>query len=358
MRIITVLNPLVKRTMKSIWIILSFLCIVNSAHGMGYNSNTSDKELNIYSARKEALIKPLLDQFSKNTGTKINLITGTGDSLIARLKSEGIYSPADLLLTVDAGRLYRAQRAGLLQPMISKALNKNIPSHLRSKDDQWFGLSIRARVIVYSRERVTQNQLSTYEALSDPKWLKKICVRSSSNIYNQSLVAGMLTSYGIEFTSAWLEGLVKNFARNPSGGDRDQIKAVAAGECDIALVNSYYLAGMLSSEDPVEVAAASNVALFWPDQNQQGTHINISGVGITKSSSNPDLATNLIIFLTSDESQKWYAQVNNEFPLRDGIELNNILKSWGAFKASQVNVSELGRQNVAAIKAMDRAGWK
>jgi len=358
MRIITVLKQIVWLTMKNNYLLLSFLFAVSSVYSMSSSNYTYNNELNIYSARKEALIKPLLDQFSKNTGTKINLITGKGDSLIARLKSEGIYSPADLLLTVDAGRLYRAQRAGLLQPMISKTLNNNIPSHLRSIDDQWFGLSIRARVIVYSRQRVSPDQLATYKALADPKWRGKICVRSSGNIYNQSLVAGMLTSQGLEYTSDWLKGLVKNFARNPSGGDRDQIKAIAAGECDIALVNSYYLAGMLDSEDPVEIAAASKVALFWPDQNQLGTHINISGAGITKSCSNPDLATDLIAFLTSDESQQWYAEVNNEFPIRDDIELNDVLKSWGAFKANQVNVSELGRQNAAAIMAMDRAGWK
>ena len=344
--------------MKIFAISLTIALATTSAFGMGSPDTLTSSELNIYSARKEALIKPLLDRFSEATGTQINLVTGKGDALLTRLQSEGINSPADLLLTVDAGRLYRAQQAGILQPMMSKRLNAAIPQHLRSIDDQWFGLSVRARVIVYAKDRVGVEQLSTYEALAEPRWRGKICVRSSSNIYNQSLVASMLATEGMQYTEAWLEGLVANFARTPAGGDRDQIKAVAAGLCDVAIVNSYYLGGMLRSSDPAQLDAASSVGLFWPNQDGRGTHINISGAGVTRSSQNPELAAQLIAFLASDESQRWYAGMNNEFPVRADIEVSDTLRTWGGFDADQLNVTELGRNNANAIMAMDRAGWK
>jgi len=344
--------------MKIFAISLTIALATTSAFGMGSPDTLTSSELNIYSARKEALIKPLLDRFSEATGTQINLVTGKGDALLTRLQSEGINSPADLLLTVDAGRLYRAQQAGILQPMMSKRLNAAIPQHLQSIDDQWFGLSVRARVIVYAKDRVGVEQLSTYEALAEPRWRGKICVRSSSNIYNQSLVASMLATEGMQYTEAWLERLVANFARTPAGGDRDQIKAVAAGLCDVAIVNSYYLGGMLRSSDPAQLEAASSVGLFWPNQDGRGTHINISGAGVTRSSQNPELAAQLIAFLASDESQRWYAGMNNEFPVRADIEVSETLRTWGGFEADQLNVTELGRNNANAIMAMDRAGWK
>ena len=344
--------------MKIFAIGLTIALAATSAFGMGSPDTLTSSELNIYSARNEALIKPLLDRFSEATDTQINLVTGKGDALLTRLQSEGISSPADLLLTVDAGRLFRAQQAGILQPMISKRLNAAIPQHLRSIDDQWFGLSVRARVIVYAKDRVGVEQLSTYEALAEPRWRGKICVRSSSNIYNQSLVASMLATEGMQHTEAWLEGLVANFARTPAGGDRDQIKAVAAGLCDVAIVNSYYLGGMLRSSDPAQLEAASSVVLFWPNQDGRGTHINISGAGVTRSSQNPELAAQLIAFLASDESQRWYAGMNNEFPVRADIEVSETLRTWGGFDADQLNVTELGRNNANAIRAMDRAGWK
>ena len=344
--------------MKIFAIGLTIALAATSAFGMGSPDTLTSSELNIYSARNEALIKPLLDRFSEATDTQINLVTGKGDALLTRLQSEGISSPADLLLTVDAGRLFRAQQAGILQPMISKRLNAAIPQHLRSIDDQWFGLSVRARVIVYAKDRVGVEQLSTYEALAEPRWRGKICVRSSSNIYNQSLVASMLATEGMQYTEAWLEGLVANFARTPAGGDRDQIKAVAAGLCDVAIVNSYYLGGMLRSSDPAQLEAASSVGLFWPNQDGRGTHINISGAGVTRSSQNPELAAQLIAFLASDESQRWYAGMNNEFPVRADIEVSETLRTWGGFDADQLNVTELGRNNANAIRAMDRAGWK
>ena len=315
-------------------------------------------EVNVYSARQEALIKPLLDQYTADSGVEVNLVTGSGDALLTRLQSEGRNSPADVLITTDAGRLYRAQQAGVLQKADSEFLGSAIPSHLRSLDGYWYGLSVRARPIVYARDRVQPGELDTYENLADPQWKGRICIRSSSNIYNQSLVAGMLATQGEEKTAAWLEAFVANFARPPQGGDRDQIKAVAAGQCDIAVVNSYYLGAMLQSGDPAERDAATRVAIFWPNQGDRGTHINVSGAGITAAAKNVAAARALIEFLATDESQRWYARTNNEYPVREDVPASPLLESWGEFKADRVDVTELGRYNAAAVMAMDRAGWK
>ncbi|MEH6518930.1 MAG: Fe(3+) ABC transporter substrate-binding protein [Halioglobus sp.] len=315
-------------------------------------------ELNIYSARQEALIKPLLDQFTADTGVTVNLVTGKGDALLTRLRSEGRNSPADILITTDAGRLYRAQEAGVLQPISSATLDATIPAHLRSAQGFWYGLSVRARGLVYAPDRVKPEELSSYEDLADAKWRGRICIRSSGNIYNQSLVASMLSTQGAEKTAAWLKGFVPNFARPPVGGDRDQIKAVAAGQCDVAIANSYYLGGMLTSADAKEREAAAKVAMFWPNQDDRGTHINISGAGVTASSQNVADAVRLIEFLTSDASQQWYGATNNEYPVRADIPASDTLQSWGDFKAEQVNMAELGRLNAEAVMAMDRANWK
>ena len=315
-------------------------------------------EVNIYSARQEALIKPLLDKFSEKTAVKVNLVTGKGDALLTRLINEGENSPADILLTVDAGRLYRAQLANVLKPIDSASISSLVPDNLKSSDDMWVGLSIRARVIIYSKDRVSAENLNSYESLADEQWSGRICIRSSSNIYNQSMVAGMIAQNGLEKTEEWLQGFTANFARKPAGGDRDQIKAVAAGECDIAVANSYYLGHMLNSPDASQRSAAEKVSLFWPNQKDRGTHINISGAGITTSSKNTLNAEKLIAFLASDESQRWYAEKNNEFPIRENVEVSSILQSWGPFRADKINVTQLGEYNSEAIKAMDRAGWK
>ena len=319
---------------------------------------TFSNEVNIYSARQEALIKPLLDKFSEQTAVKVNLVTGKGDALLTRLINEGENSPADILLTVDAGRLYRAQQANVLKAISSASLSELVPENLKSLDDLWVGLSIRARVIIYSKDRVNPEDLESYESLADEQWSGRICIRSSSNIYNQSMVAGMIAQNGLEKTEQWLQGFTANFARKPAGGDRDQIKAVAAGECDIAIANSYYLGHMLNSTDASQRSAAEKVSLFWPNQKDRGTHINISGAGITTSSKNTLNAEKLIAFLASDESQRWYAEKNNEFPIRENVEISPILQSWGPFRADKINVTQLGEYNSEAIKAMDRAGWR
>ncbi|MFT5394972.1 MAG: iron(III) transport system substrate-binding protein [Gammaproteobacteria bacterium] len=315
-------------------------------------------EVNIYSARKEALIKPLLDQFNKETGIAVNIVTGKADTLLKRLEVEGRNTPADLLLTVDVARLIRAKEKGLFQQIDSKLLNKVIPENYRDDDKQWFGLSLRSRVIIYAPDRVNESDLDSYIDLADKKWANRICVRSSSNVYNQSLVAAMIANYGLEKAERWATGLVNNFARPPKGGDRDQIKAVAAGVCDVALVNNYYLAGMLESSQKSEVAAAKKIKLFWPNQDGRGAHMNVSGAGVLKPAKHKKEAIQLLEFLVSDYAQQWYADTNHEYSINPEIESSSVLKSWGKFKADDLNLSLLGKHNTDAVLLMDRVGWK
>ncbi len=316
-------------------------------------------EVNVYSARKEALIKPLLDRFTAQTDIKVNLVTGNADALLKRLEMEGASSPADIVITVDAGRLHRAKTADLLQPVESDTIAAAVPEQYRDPENLWFGLSLRARPIMYVTDRVDPSELSTYEALADEKWRDRICIRSSNNIYNQSLVASMIAANGVEATEQWARGLVENMARPPQGGDRDQIKAAAAGECDIAVANTYYLGGMLNDEgDPSQREAAEKMAIHWPNQDGRGAHVNVSGIGVTRSAGNVDEAIRLIEFLVSDDSQAFYASSNYEYPVKEDVEWSETLKQWGTFKADSVNLSVLGENNADAVKLMDRAGWK
>ncbi len=315
-------------------------------------------EVNLYSARQEDLIKPLLDRFTDETGIKVNLVTGKADALLKRLESEGINSPADLLITTDAGRLYRAKEAGVTQPVQSSELDASIPASYRDPEGHWFGLSLRARPILFVKGKVDPAELSTYEALADAEWKGRICIRSSDNIYNQSLVASMIAANGAEATELWARGLVANLARPPQGGDRDQIKAAAAGQCDIAIANTYYLAGMLSSQDEAERAAAERMGVFWPNQDGRGVHVNVSGGAVTKSAKHKESAVKLLEFLAGDASQQWYADTNGEYPIRTGIPVSQILSAWGTFKADDLNLARLGELNAEAVRLMDRAGWK
>jgi len=321
-------------------------------------TNALAAEVNVYSARKEALIKPLLDQFTSESGVKVNLVTGKADALLKRLTTEGANSPADLFITTDAGRLHRAREADVLQPVSSDTLDAAIPANYRDPEGYWHGLSVRARVITYIKDRVDPKQLSTYEALADEQWKGRICIRGSDNIYNQSLVASMIAADGEAATQQWADGFVNNFTRPPKGGDRDQVKAAAAGVCDLAIVNTYYLGAMINSKDKNEQTAASKVALFWPNQNSRGTHVNVSGAGVTRAAKNKEAAIKLLEFLASEKAQGWYASVNQEYPVRPGVEWSETLKQWGTFKADTLNLSLLGENNPAAVRLMDRAGWK
>ena len=315
-------------------------------------------QINIYSHRHYDSDKILFKKFTDQTGIKINVIKGSADQLIERLISEGGNSPADILLTVDAGRLHRAKVAGILQPIESKILSENIPPSMRDEDDYWFGLTVRARVLVYSKERVTPDQLSTYEDLANRKWRGKIAVRSSSNIYNQSLMASIIASNGSRKALSWAKSIRKNMARAPRGSDRDQARAVAAGLADVAIMNTYYLGILANSPDAKDREVFKKVSVFFPNQNDRGTHINVSGAGITKSSKNKKDAIKFLEFLSGSDSQKTFGSVNYEYPIKIEANQSELLNSWGPFKYDKLNLSVLGANNAEAVKLFDKAGWE
>ena len=325
---------------------------------MAISGISSGAEVNVYSARGEDLIKPALDTFTEQTGIKVNLITESADALIRRIELEGANSPADVLLTVDAGRLFRAKEAGILASLKSPILTQRIPSAYRDPDNQWFGLSLRSRVIMFDKSRVSAEEISSYEDLADPKWKGEICIRSSGNIYNQSLLASLIEHHGEEATEVWAEGLVSNMARRPQGGDRDQIRATVAGQCKLAVANTYYLAGMLNSDVDTDVEVAQKIGVIWPNQDNRGAHMNVSGAGLIKGSKNVEEARQLIEFLSDDYAQGWYSEVNNEYSVRADIPVSKTLQGFGPFEADQLNLEVLGKNNEAAVRLADRAGWQ
>ena len=315
-------------------------------------------EVNVYSARKEVLIRPLLNAFTAQTGIVVNLVSAKADALLQRLEREGGHSPADLLLTTDAGRLARAKQKGLLQAIRSAVLDAAIPARYRDPEGTWYGLSIRARPIIYATDRVTASELSTYQALAGPLWKDRVCVRSSNNIYNQSMLAAFIHHIGAERTEDWARGLVANFARKPQGGDTDQIRAIAAGECDIALANTYYLARLTVSSKAADRAVAAKVAIFWPDQDGAGVHVNISGAGVTRAAGNLKEAIALLEFLAGQEAQRNYAEVVHEYPVRGDVAWSDVVSTWGPFKSDEINLGILGENNAEAMRIFDRAGWR
>jgi len=315
-------------------------------------------EINIYSARNESLIKPILDKFSEQSGIKVNLVTGKADALISRMQGEGQFSPVDVLVTVDAGRLARAKNLGLTQVIPDDVSLDGVNTTLVDPSRHWTGLTKRARPIMYAKDRVDTAKLSTMESLTDAEWKGRICIRSSSNIYNQSMTAALIEQVGADNAEQWAKGLVANFARPPAGGDRDQIRAVAAGQCDIAIANTYYLAGMRESQDKDTRDVANSVGVFWPNQDGRGVHINISGIAIAKHAKNLEQAKALIKFMLSEEAQQWYAQTNGEYPVIESVEWSDTLKAMGTFKHESISLQVVGEKNAEALKLMDRAGWK
>lgn len=314
--------------------------------------------LNLYSARHYDTDNALYESFTKKTGIKVNLVEAKAEELIERIKSEGANSPADLIITVDAGNLSRAKEAGILQPVSSKVLETAVPASLRDPEGHWFGLSKRARVIVYNKDKVKPSDLSTYEALTDPKWKGRILVRSSNNVYNQSLVGSMLEVNGPQKTEEWARGVVGNFARPPEGNDTAQIKAVAAGQGDIAIANSYYVARLLKSDKPEDKAIAQKIGAFFPNQNERGAHVNISGGGVVKTAPNKEGAIKFLEYMVSPEAQESFAKSNYEYPVLEGAALDPVVASLGQFKADATNAAAFGKNNPEALKIMDRAGWK
>ena len=315
-------------------------------------------EVNLYSSRHYDTDEQLYQEFTDETGIEVNVIEGDADELIERIKSEGANTPADVFMTVDIGRLWRAQQAGILQPVSSSVLESEVSPNLRSAENDWFGFSQRARVIIYNKDKVEPSELSTYEALAQPQWQDRVCVRSSSNIYNQSLVAAKIEEKGVEQTQKWVKGMVDNFAREPEGNDTDQIKAVASGECDVALVNHYYVARLEQENDPEAQQIIDNVGVFFPDQNEGGTHVNISGGGVVENAPHPDNAVKFLEFLVTPEAQEILANANYEYPVVTDVQPNPAIANFGEFKPSDQNIAAYGEKNAEAVELMDRAGWK
>ena len=316
------------------------------------------QEVNVYSSRHYDSDEALYETFTEETGITVNIIEGDADELIERIRSEGENSPADVFITVDAGRLWRAEEAGILANTQSEILNSAVPENLRHPEGQWFGLTKRARVLVYNPETVDPSELSTYENLAEPQWQGRVCIRSSGNVYNQSLLASIIAADGAEAAEAWAQGLVDNFARSPQGGDTDQITAVAAGECDVAVVNHYYYARLAASEDAADRDVAEATALFFPNQEERGTHVNISGVAVVESAPHPENAVQFLEFLVTPEAQAVFAEGSYEYPVVADVPVAPVVEGFDDFTEDTVNVVVLGENNPEAVRIMDRVGWQ
>ena len=315
--------------------------------------------LNLYSSRHYQTDEALYANFTRQTGIKLNRIEAGEDPLIERLRNEGAASPADVLVTVDAGRLWRAEQMGLFQPIESKLLESRLPAHLRAANNQWFGFSTRARVIVYNKDAVNPADVQNYEDLAHPKLKGKVCSRSGGHTYNLSLMSALIEHWGEARAEAWARAVVANFARAPKGGDTDQITAVASGECGVAIANTYYYVRLAASEKPEDRKRMEKIALVWPNQKSFGTHVNVSGAGVLKNAPHKDAAIRYLEYLAGDAAQTYFASGNNEWPAVTGTALNNRhLDALGQFKADTLNVSTLGKNQTAAQKIFDRAGFK
>ncbi|MEB1805766.1 MAG: Fe(3+) ABC transporter substrate-binding protein [Bacillaceae bacterium] len=314
--------------------------------------------VNLYTSRHYDTDQELYNMFEEQTGIKVNVIEGKGDELMERLDREAEATEADVFITADAGNLARLKEKGLTQAVESDVLSTNVPEKLRDADNEWFGLTKRARVIVYAKDRVDPSELSTYEALTEDEWNGRVLIRSSENIYNQSIMASFIELNGEEAAKEWAQGIVNNMAREPEGGDTDQVKAVVAGEGDVAISNTYYVGRLLNSEDPEDVKVGEAVGVFFPNQETNGTHINISGAAVVKYAKNVDNAIQFIEFLSSLEAQAAFAEGNNEYPVNPDAEWSETVKAWGEFKEQDIDLTILGDNNARAIQILNEVGWK
>jgi iron(III) transport system substrate-binding protein len=321
-------------------------------------AGAQDKVVNLYSARHYQTDEKLYGDFTKLTGIKVNRIDGREDEIIERIRNEGANSPADIMITVDMGRIWKAEQAGLLAPVKSALLEQRVPANLRDGEGKWFGFSTRARVLVYAKDRLQPTQVARYEDIASPTFKGKVCVRSGGHVYNLSLLASIIATQGEEKAEAWARGVVANMGRPPQGGDTDQLKAVAAGQCDVAISNSYYFARIVNSTKDEDKAIAAKLAIVFPNQADRGTHVNVSGGGLVKTAPNKDNAVKFLEYLVSDDAQRYFANGNNEFPVTEVKTNNKALESWGAFKTDQVNVGALGRNQAKAQAIFDKVGWK
>ena len=324
------------------------------------SNKNSEQIVNMYSQRHYEVDQLQYDNFEKITGIKVNVIKANADELIQRMKNEGENSPADLFITVDVGKLWQASDMDLLQKYNDESLTDGITESLTDPNGFWVPVTYRSRILVYSNERVKESDLSTYEDLANEKWKGRLLVRSSSNSYNQALLSSLVANLGEEATQNWTKAVVSNFARDPKGNDRDQVKAIAAGQADVAIVNSYYIGLLLSSENEEEVNAGKSISVFFPNQGdgQRGSHINVSGVALAKNAPNKSNALKLIKYLTSDEAQEIYVNNTYEYSVKPNIEPNDIVKDWGAFKKDPLDLNMLGSKRSDAIRIFDAGGWK
>src|SRR5687767_779706 len=335
-----------------------FLCLA-MALALPGSALAQDKVVNIYSSRHYQTDEALYTGFTRKTGVKVNRIEAGEDALVERIRNEGERSPADVLITVDAGRLWRAEQLGFFQPVTSGILNARIPASYREPNGQWYGFSLRARVIAYNKAKVKPAELATYESLADPKWKGRVCMRSSTNIYNLSLMGALIDHLGAAKAEQWAQGVKANLARDPKGGDTDQLKSVAAGECDVTISNQYYYARLARSARPDEKEVADKVGIVFPNQASWGTHVNISGAGVMKHAPNRAAAVRFLEYLASDEAQRYFAEGNNEWPVVRGVQPDNpVLRSFGAFRQDSLNVAVLGRNQPGSQRIYDRVAWK
>ncbi|MBH44603.1 MAG: Fe(3+) ABC transporter substrate-binding protein [Gammaproteobacteria bacterium] len=318
-----------------------------------------DNVVNIYSARKNHLIKPLLNDFTKITSIKTNVVSAKAKVLQKRLLAEGSNSQADVLLTVDAGNLFRAKNKGLLKKIRSDELNRLVSPHLRDREGYWYALSIRSRVIMYNPEKISPKEIKRYESLANPNLKGRVCMRSSGNIYNQSLLASLIHHMGQRKSTIWAKNVVNNFARKTKGNDRTQMTSVVLGECDVTIANTYYLGKWMTSKKENEKKYSTRIKVLFPNQNDRGSHINISGAAVTKHAKNTGNAIKLIEYLASDRAQEIYAKKNHEYPIRNNIPVSEIVKSWGyPFIMDKINLDVLGVNNSRAVKIFDEVGWR
>ena len=339
--------------MKNIYIILIYALLIGCD-----NSEKKIEEVNLYSQRHYKVDEKQYENFTKKTGIKVNVIKANADELIERLKNEGENSPADLFVSVDAGKLQKGANLGLFQKVSNRVIENNVSKDLLDKNGFWIPITYRARIIVYSNDRVKKEDLSTYEDLSNEKWKGRILVRSSSNAYNQALMSSIVANLGSDVASKWSNAVVQNFARDPKGSDRDQVKAIAAGQGDIAIVNSYYIGLLLSSQKEEELNAGKAVSVFFPNQNDRGSHINVSGIGLTKNSPNKENAIKLMEYLTSEEAQNTYVNNSYEYPANRVVKPSKIVQDWGEFKIDNLDLNNLGIYRDEALKIFDKTGWK
>ena len=339
-------------------ILLAMLASCTLAGCSGQSDKSGEQVVNLYTARHYDSDLALYEQFTQETGIKVNRIEGKPDELVARMKAEGTNSPADLFITADAGALWRAQEAGLFQPVTSEALTARIPANLREPEGQWYGFTTRARVVAYDPAKVKPEEVDDYADLAGPRFKGKICVRSSDSVYNLSLVGALIEAWGADKAGAWAKGIVTNMARAPEGGDRDQIRAVAAGVCEIAITNSYYFIRMAAGEDPADRAITQKVRLAFPDLDGKGTHVNISGGGVARHAPNKANAIKLLEFFASAKTQSHISANNNEYPASPDVPVPAPVDAYAGFAAHPMSVAAFARRQPEAQSIMSAAGWR